>query len=172
MKLVTEKAELTKLIDGIATRGKRLDADIQLAGVSCLSHLKAHGDIGFVNRLYLALAKGARKSALTSWLLAYGALVANTGEDKLTKPFVYTKDKVTDVEAAFEDPWFDHKPDAAPDEVFDLAKAVEAIIKKAAGKQLVHGELLTGLQGLVSMIHTAEAANSGTGEGDADAASM
>lgn len=157
MKLITDQKELVKLIEGIASRGKRLDSDIHLAGLSCLAHLDKHGDIGQVNRLYLALGKGARKAALTSWFLAYGSVVAN--DDKATKteaPFKFTKEKATNVEGAMADPWYDHKPDQAPDEVFDLMKAVEQIIKKAAGKQLVHGEILTGLQGLVAMLHAPE----------------
>lgn len=162
MNLITDKALLVKLIESIATRGKKLDSDIQLAGLSCLDHLAKHGDIGQINRLYLALGKGARKAALSSWLLSHGALVANTEKDKADKPFIYTKDKATNVQAASQDPWYDHKPDAAPDEVFDLQKALEAIIKKAAGKELVHGELLTGVQGLLSMIHTPEGVTTST----------
>lgn len=162
MKLITDKAELVKLIESIASRGKKLDADIQLAGLSCLDHLAKHGDIGQINRLYVALAKGARKAALSSWLLTHGSVVANTEKDKADKPFIYTKDKATSVQAASQDPWYDHKPDAAPDEVFDLQKALEQIVKKAAGKELVHGELLTGVQGLLSMIHTAEGVTTST----------
>ncbi len=162
MKLITDKAELVKLIDSIKGRGARLDADIQLAGLSCLDHLAKHGDIGQINRLYLALGKGARKAALTSWLLAYGGVVANTEKDKADKPFIYTKDKETNVQAASQDPWYDHKPDQAPDEVFDLAKALEAIVKKAAGKTLVHGELLTDVQAMLAKLNpvTAEVVGS------------
>lgn len=159
MKLITVQSELVKFIESIATRGKKLDSDIQLAGLSCLQHLKDHGDIGQVNRLYAALGKGARKSALTSWLLSYGQIVPNM--DKATikdAPFKFDKgsEKATNVEGAQADPWYDHKPDQEPDEVFDLMKAVEQIIKKAAGKQLVNGEMLTGLQGLVAMMHHPE----------------
>lgn len=163
MKLITDKAELVKLIDSIKGRGAKLDSDIQLAGLSCLDHLAKHGDIGQVNRLYLALGKGARKAALSSWLLTHGSLTANVEKDKADKPFIFTKDKATSVQAASQDPWYDHKPDAAPDEVLDLQKALEALIKKAAGKELVHGELLTGMQGLLAMIHTPEGVLS-TGE--------
>jgi hypothetical protein len=159
IKLVTDKAELDKLIKSIASAGTRLDQQIQLAGLSCLDHLKRHGDVGFVNRLYLALSKGARKAAMSSWLLTHGALTANTEGNKKEMPFKFTKDKGTNVEAAAVDPWYDHKPDAAPDEVFDLAKAVEAIIKKAKGKQLVHAELLTPLQGMMTLINAADKAS-------------
>lgn len=151
MKLITDKVELNKLIASVTTQGKKLDAVIQLAGVSALAHLKEHGDIGFVNRLYLAMHKGARKSALTSWFLAHGSLVANTEQSKNEKPFNYTKDKDTNVEAAYAEMWFAHKPDASPDEVFDIQKAIHAIIKKAQGKQLAHEELLTGLQAMVTI---------------------
>ncbi len=153
MKTITDKDVLIKLIDSIKNRGAKLDSDVQLAGLSSLAHLKAHGDIGFVNRLYLAMGKGARKAALTSWFLTYGSLSANTdGATKADKPFVFSKDKETNVEGASQDPWFDHKPDAAPDTVFDVQKALEAIIKKAKGKELVHGGLLTGVQGLLAMM--------------------
>lgn len=153
MNIITDKDALAKLIISIASAGKKLDGLVQQAGVSALAHLKEHGDIGFVNRLYLALSKGARKSALTSWILAHGSVVANTLEDKATKPFVYTKDKTTNVEAAAQDPWYSHKPDQKPDQVFDLQKMIVALIAKASkADQLVHGELVTGLQALVAQL--------------------
>lgn len=147
--VVQDKDELNKLILSITAAGKKLDANIQLAGVSALHHLKAHGDIGFINRLYLAMPKGSRKTALASWYLAHGSLIPTTGEGKDQKPFSYTKDKETNVEAAMQDPWFSHKPDQNPDEAFDLQKAVHAIIKKASGKTLEHGDLLPKLQALI-----------------------
>src|ERR1051326_6760687 len=157
MNIITDKAELAKLIASIATRGKKLDLDIQQAGVSALSHLSKHGDIGFCNKLYLAMPKGARHNALTSWLLTYGSIEANTDTaTKAAAPFKYAKEKATDIEGAKADMWFDHKPSPQPDEVFDLAKAVQQVIKKAQGKQLIHGELLTGLQGLVAMVNAPE----------------
>lgn len=150
--IITDQAELVKLIVAISTTGKKVDGMIQQAGVSALAHLSKHGDVGMVNRLYLALHKGARKAALTSWLLAHGSLVANTEPSKNEKPFNFTKDKTTNVEAAQADLWFNHKPDQSPDEVYDLAKAINAIIKKAStAKQLVHGELVTALQAMVTI---------------------
>jgi hypothetical protein len=107
--------------------------------------------VGFVNRLYLGVSKGVRKAALTSWLLAHGSIVANTEGNKKEKPFNFTKDKVTNVAAALADPWFAHKPDSNPDEVFDLQKAIAAIIKKAEGKELVNGQLLPELQRLLAV---------------------
>lgn len=120
-------------IKAIATAGKALDKRIQKAAVDVLEHFAEHKDTGLVNRLYLALSKGARKTAMASWLMAYAAVVANTDpKTKAEQPFVYSKDKATDPLAAAVDMWYDHKPDAAPDEVFDLQKAVKALLAKAA----------------------------------------
>lgn len=163
--VVEDKAELNKLILSITAAGKRLDANIQLAGLSSLHHLAEHGDIGFVNRLYVAMPKGSRKTALTSWFLTHGALIATTGEGKDVKPFSYTKDKETSVAAAAADPWFSHKPDQAPDEVYDLQKAINIIIKKAAsGKELEHAELLPKLQALVTAPDSEPAGDDSTDE--------
>lgn len=159
-KIITNQPELLKLIQSISVAGKKVDSMIQLAGVSALAHLKEHGDIGMVNRLYLALHKGARKAALSSWLLAHGAIVANTEPSKAEKPFNNTKDKTTNVEAAQADTWYNHKPDQEPDQVYDLAKAINAIIKKAStAKEVTHSELLTQLQAMVTIPEAADQAS-------------
>lgn len=162
------KDELGKFIDGIANRAKRMDSDIQLAGLSSLAHLKAHGDIGFVNRLFLALGKGHRKAALTSWFLTYGSIVANDGADKKEKPFVFSRERGTDVEAASQDPWFDHKPEPAPDETFDVLAALEAVLKRAKGKELMHGNLLAGIQGLIVAAAPATTVSDEAGDDEGD----
>lgn len=139
---LSSPAGISKFIDGIAKRGASLDKDIQTAGVAVLAHLSQHNDVRLVNRLYLALGKGARHAALTSWLLAYGAVDANT--DKATKadsPFVFAKDKTTNAQGAAQDPWYSHKPSKAPDTVLDLQAAVRAILKKASKASAIeHGD--------------------------------
>jgi hypothetical protein len=148
--IIKDGASLNKLIVSIGTQGKKIDDMIQIAGVSALDHLAAHGDVGFVNRLYLGVSKGVRKAALTSWLLAHGSLVANTEGNKKEMPFKFTKDKATNVAAALAEPWVSHKPDAEPDAVYDLQTAIKAIIKKAASaKELKHGEAVPELQRLL-----------------------
>jgi hypothetical protein len=126
-------SEINKAIDSIAKSGAKLDKLIQDTGVSVLEHFAEHKDTGVVNRLYIALPKGARKQAMASWLLAYGALTPNTAkESKAEQPFVYDREKSTDALAAAQDMWYDHKPEKAPDQVFDLQKAVRQLIAKAA----------------------------------------
>ena len=128
----TDINALNKEIASIATAGAKLDARIQEAGVAVAIHFAQHKDTGLVNRLYLALPKGARKTAMASWLLAHFAVVANEGQNKKEVPFLFAKDKTTKPEAAEADAWYDHKPDNTPDMVFDLQKAMKSLIAKAA----------------------------------------
>lgn len=165
MKLITDVKELDKAVVAWGQRGTKWASEGHMLAVSALTLTAQHNDVGPINRLYKAMPKGTKSSAMVSWLLAYGAVVAN--DDSATKadtPFKYTKDKVYNLEGAAKDPWFNHKPEPKADEVFDLAKAVEMIIKRAQGKQLVHGELLTGLQALVTMTHAGETLNADDGE--------
>lgn len=127
-----DKAGMDKGIKSIQVTGAKLDMLIWQVGVSSLAHLAEFGDTGYVNRLYKAMPKGSRSSALVSWLLAYGGVIANTDkETKADKPFLFAKDKKTNVEGAMADAWYDHKPEKAPDEMFDLQVAMIALLKKA-----------------------------------------
>ena len=146
-----DKTKLDALIKSIATRGAKLDSDIQAAGVSAIAHHAEHGDVTFINRLYLAMPRGARKSAMTSWLLAHAGVVANTDSNKKELPFVHTKDKTSNPEAASKDNWFEHKPDADPDQVFDLQAALAAVLKKAkSAKTVMHGELVGQIEAMLA----------------------
>lgn len=140
MKKFADLGALNKEIASIKLAGAKLDSRIQDAAVAVLEHFKVNHDNGLVNRLYAALPQGARKSAMSSWLLAHCGVVAN--QDRATKgdqPFVYDKTKTTDPEAAAADPWYGHKPDKAPDDVFDLQKAVRALLAKAGKANTLKG---------------------------------
>lgn len=171
------KAELGAVIDSIAKRGKKLDQDIHVAACSAIAIKGEAGDTMFINRLYLALSAGARKVALTDWLLVYGGVVANdgsSGKPKNEQPFLHTKEKAVRLEEGMADPWYDHKPDPKPDEVFDIMAAVNAILKKAKGKELQHAELLAPLAALVeagalsSSTENAGSMTKGLPEGESD----
>ena len=144
---------LNKEIAAIKTAGAKLDTRIQAAAVGVLEHFAVHKDNGLVNRLYHAMPAGSRKSALTSWLLTHCAVAANT--DKATKqeqPFVYDRTKKTDPEAGEADPWYSHKPDKAPDEVFDLQKAVRALLAKAGKAESIKGGTADTLKALAAAV--------------------
>lgn len=165
-----ELSELNKRIDAWAKRGSAWTKEGQALGLLALGRLSEHGDIGPVNRLFNAMPKGTKSSAMASWLLAYGALQANTDKaTKADKPFVFDREKQTDTAGASADPWFDHKPEPAPDEIFDLQKALASVLKKAAkSTNLVHAELLEGIRALVGDEIAAEAGKGGA-ENAADA---
>ena len=128
---IMDKAAIEKAIDSIAKAGKKLDGDIQAAAVGCINHIEACGDVRLFNRLFLAMPKGARKGALTQWALAFGKVEANTGDNKKEAPFIYAKDKATDLAGAIGNPWYDFAPEKAPDEMFDVRKALTALLNRA-----------------------------------------
>ncbi len=139
---------LRKAIKEIGVSGAKLDALIQETAVGVVEHHAEHKATELVNELFLAMPKGSRKTAMASWLLAYAAVVVNTDANTKTgRPFVGAKDaagkwhKVDKPEAAAEDMWYNHKPEKAIDETFDLQKAVASILARA-GKAgvLKHGD--------------------------------
>lgn len=147
---VIQPANLTaKQIDdaiaNIASRGKKLDNDIQECGLSILLHIENHGDISKANALFNAMPKGSRRNALAEWFLRFGKLKLNKGDDKKTAPFAYNKKGTTNLDEAMALPWFKCRPEKAPDQVFDIqVKLIQLIsqVKKAqeAGKEIkTHG---------------------------------
>jgi len=131
MNLITDLKALDKAIASIATRGKKLDADIQHAGLSCLQHLDAHGDMGPLTRLLFALPKGARSNALLDWAQKFGKVTVNVGADHKTKPFLFDKEGKTDLAGATELPWYECKPEKPANLEFSLAAQLAQLIKKA-----------------------------------------
>ena len=124
-------AQIDKQIALITKAGAKLDAFIQGTAVDVLQHYSEHSDTKLVNRLYLGMPKGARKAALTEWLLAFCAVVPNgnkaTAKDQ---PFIHSRDKVTDVEGGKDKMWYECKLDAKPADVFDFQKFVKQALKK------------------------------------------
>lgn len=149
---ITDTKLLNKAIESIQNRGKKLDADIQAAAFSVVCHVAEHGDITLANKLYLAMPKGSRRAALSGYLLAYGKLQANTDSaTKAESPFLYNRAKVwsADVEAeAQSTQWYDcAAPEKAPDQVFDLTKRLESLLKAVATAQ-AKGQTIQGLDKL------------------------
>lgn len=160
IKLITDQVELAKEIKSLAGRAKKLDADFQVAALSAVSIFEQHGNVFYINALYKALGKGARHEAMTAWLLQFGGVSANEGENKAETPFVKDKNKSVNMTGAQAMPWYNMKPSKKPDEVVDLLKLTLAVIKKAQGegKQVQHAEMLTELQQLASKYNAGEGA--------------
>jgi hypothetical protein len=114
----------------IQTAGKELDDEIQLVGLSCMQHIEVHGDITLACTLYLAMPQGARKAALSAWLMTFGKLEANTGKNKKEQPFTYKRDAVTNLDGAEASPWYTFKLDKTPDAVFNLTESIQRLLQR------------------------------------------
>lgn len=119
-------------IGSIAKAGKILDGRIQRCAVASFEHMIEHRDHTLLVELYQALSKGQRRGAMAAWIMQFTQLTANTDPaTKADKPFILDKAKTPDLETAKETMWHDcGKPEAAPDEILDVNKAVMALLKK------------------------------------------
>jgi len=159
LKLYTTAAAITKAIGSIERRGKKLDADIQITGLSCLNHNQEHGDVTLLCKLFNAMPKGSRRNALADWALKFGKVVLN--EDKSTAkelPFLFKKTGSTDLSAASETPWYDCKPEKELLEEFNFEAQWASLIKKAmaagqAGIPIKGAELMSRLQAAMIVEH-------------------
>lgn len=129
--------DLNKAIDSVNKRAAAIMNDYQNVGVQALMHLEAHGDVGAINRIIAGMPKGVKMNAMASWALAHGALEVNKdGATKKSMPLRFSKVKkesmkcAAKVDAAIEDKWFTHLPEKAIDEVFDLSKALNALLAR------------------------------------------
>lgn len=131
-KLIVGSADITTAIGAIQKAGKKLDGMIQVAGMSILSHIDQHGDITLFEGLWAAMPQGARKNALAEWAFKFGKLEANKDANtKSVKPFLYSREKVTNLQGAELEPWFMFKPEKPVDEAFDFAKLIGMLMGKA-----------------------------------------
>lgn len=140
MEIIKGTDNITKAIASIATRGKKLDADIQQAGMSILAHVDEHGDTTLADKLLAAMPKGSRKLALVEWMLAFGKVQVlnkknpkHAARIKLGQVMMYAKDKTTDLDAAMEKAWYEFKPERAVVDAFDAQAAVKALLARVTG---------------------------------------
>ena len=153
----TTVAGIKAEIASIAKAGKSLDGRIQRCAVASFKHMIEHRDHTLLVELYQALSKGMRRASMAAWIMQFTQLTANTDPaTKAEKPFVLDKDKTADLETAKETMWYDcGKPEASPDEILDVNKAVLALLKKVkaakdAGRPIkgIDNETLAALQTL------------------------
>lgn len=155
------QAAFDKLLVAAAGYGQKADETFQVAALSVARRALKEGTQaagGWANKLYLALNKGARREAMTLWLVTYAGMVPNT--DNATKgaqPFRGKKRDVTfDMEEAAANPWYTLAPSKNPDEAaLDLLKLVQSIINRVEKnedsdnpREVKHGELVAKLKAL------------------------
>lgn len=126
VKVIDKAAEVTKLIDSIESRGKKLAADIHRAAVSCLYHADKHGDVTLMQRLLVAVPDFSRRNALIAWAVKFGKFAPS--EDG--KSVVYLKHGETDIEGGAAVPFWDFKPEQ-PFTQFDLGAELAKLVKRA-----------------------------------------
>lgn len=149
--LIVGSADITKAIEGIQRRGRKLDTDIQQAALSCIAHAGQHGDITLCNRLLEALPKGARQRALIEWFLAFGNVAKNDAKGKDQPAFVYDKTRTVDVDAGRETPWYEMgKQGDTLEAAFDLRARLASLLKQAKAAQ-DRGQDVPGLDALTDL---------------------
>jgi hypothetical protein len=133
-------AELNKAIDALNQNAVKLGESYQEVGLLCLTHLKAHGDVGPVNRLLLGMPKSTRRLAMATWMVAHGALVPNQDQGtRDTMPLRFAKDKETNLDTAAAMKWYEAAPERNISDVFDLQVAIKQLIARAKGKTIKIG---------------------------------
>lgn len=127
-----DKVAIEKAIISIATRGAKLDADVQAAGLSIINHIELHGDVTLANRLFNSMAKGMRRNSLALWLCQYGKLEINQdpGTNKVA-PMVYAKSGKTDLVEAAKVKWYDVKKEQDLTQEFDVMAKLRQLLKQA-----------------------------------------
>ena len=159
------ESDMPAAIKSIKTNGAKLDLAIHVAALSavkiaCKAEGVGTGNIHFVNQLYAAMPKGARHAALTAWLITFGGLMANEGENKDTTPFIHDSNKALDLEGGTAMPWYNMKQSPKPDAVLDVLKLTLAVIKKAKapkeGQELAHAAMIERLEALAEEFTSAE----------------
>lgn len=162
LELIVDQTELKAAITAHGKKRASIDQETQRLALSAVAVFAQHGNVFYINHLYANMGKGARHVALTSWLLAFGGVMANEGEGKDVTPFVKDANKKVDMEGATKTPWFDMKPSPKPDETLDLLKLTLALIKKAAkpkeGQEVAHAAMLPELQALAEKYAPADEA--------------
>jgi len=170
LKLYKGATEINKAIASIHNRGAKLDASIQLAGLSVMAHATEHGDTTCADRLVQALPKGARKLAVVEWMLAYSQMrkLDHKQPDEALRIkegaiFKLDRERKLDLEGAQEKKWHEFKQEAAIATAFDAQSAVAALLARmrgaaAKGLTIEHkAQALADAKALVEMLESGDA---------------
>ena len=123
-----EQSALNKEITSIAKTGNRLNVRIQHAALNAIFYSIQHGDIGFGQRLVLALNNGQRKNSLVAFLEKHGKFAWS----KENKSLVFKKRDDLTVEsiAEIKEHWFEAIKAPEPKSMYDFEDEVKRFLKK------------------------------------------
>lgn len=127
-KMLEGVAIINKAITSLQTRGKKYEADLHQAAVSCLNHAGKHGDITLAIRLIEAVPSLTRSNALKQWFIAMGRFKW----DDEGKTLAYDKSKATLLDEALANPFWTFKAnEGGAFKPFDFNEAVNRILAQA-----------------------------------------
>lgn len=123
-----EQSALNKEITSIAKTGNRLNVRIQHAALNAIFYSIQHGDIGFGQRLVLALNNGQRKNSLVAFLEKHGKFQWSKEQKSLV--FKKRDDLTVESLAEIKEHWFDAIKAPEPKSMYDFEDEVNRFIKK------------------------------------------
>lgn len=120
--------ELNKEITSIGQVGNKLNVRIQQAALNAIHYSIAHGDIGFGQRLLLALTAGHRKNSLVAFLEKHGKFQW----DKESKQLIFRKrdDLVADKVAEITEQWYEAMKEPEVKSMFDFEEEAARFLKR------------------------------------------
>jgi hypothetical protein len=146
LNLISDLTALGAAIKANTKAHGKVDAQWHVLACSAIDAFDKHGNVHYVNAVYAALGKGARHKAMIEFFLAFGGVMANTGEGKDQTPFIKDPSKKADLATACKTPWYTMAPSKKPDEVVDYLKLALKLVSKApTDKQTTEHGALRGL---------------------------
>lgn len=119
---------LNKEISAIGKVGAKLNLRIQIAAINAIWYSVQHGDIGFGQRLVLAMNAGQRKNSLVAFLEKHGKFQWNKEEKNL----IYRKRDDLNADAVLEitEFWHDAIKESDIKSMFDFDEEANRFLKK------------------------------------------
>ena len=131
---VMQADALNKEIKAIAGIGNKLNKRIQFAALNAIHYSIAHGDVGFGQRLVMAMNNGLRKNSLVAFLEKHGKFQWA----KEQKSLIYKKrDELQAADATaicekISEMWFDTIKAPEPQSMYDFDASFDKFMKNAA----------------------------------------
>jgi hypothetical protein len=145
-----EQKQFEKNIKLITTSGAKLDTLLHECAVYALEQLNLHGNNGAANKLLGAFNKSGRKEAMLVWFNDFAMSRKqkdNTLNYSKDKKLEYDGETITPEQAvliAESIPFYSYTKEIAPASSYDVFKALQHILKRAAkmkadGAEVEHG---------------------------------
>lgn len=133
------QAELNKEISSIGKTGNRLNVRIQHAALNAVFYSIQHGDIGFGQRLVMALNNGQRKNSLVAFLEKYGKFQWS----KEQKSLIFKKRDDLTIESieGIKEHWYETIKAPEPKSMYDFEEDVYKFIKRMEKAVLEHATI-------------------------------